>query len=383
MAWSGEQKRIENKKKNLDTRIKFSSWTPMNHAPTKDKVFEERREVIQKWFDKWTDAQKRNVIADIVDRCTMSQLQYTKSLVKVQLPVERVDFTRVLPRALSLYIFSFLDPRSLCRTAQVCWYWRYLTELDQLWMPKALKLGWYLTFTPSVYETGVWKRHYLENVRSLHYLPPKDAPKQKQVTTNGQGNNENDPKKTVTPPRKTAWSTKSKPPKPLQHKPWRANAPVATDTHRNNYLDNEDELLKARQRRMEKLEASGKRRPQSAMTPDKTGNSPHIKSSSASKTLPSTQFNAKLKRARSASNISAESSHGRPDWAQSMAGGDASKMTANHIGGLDATVRPAPVLKPSRSTNALNRTERDPPSGVHFAVKGWKTVEYSDDESIG
>lgn len=56
---------------------------------------------------------------------------------------------------------------------QVCWYWRYLTELDQLWMPKALKLGWYLTFTPSIYETGVWKRHYLENVRSLHYLPPK------------------------------------------------------------------------------------------------------------------------------------------------------------------------------------------------------------------
>ena len=29
------------------------------------------------------------------------------------------DFTRALPRVLSLYVFSFLDPRSLSRCAQV------------------------------------------------------------------------------------------------------------------------------------------------------------------------------------------------------------------------------------------------------------------------
>ncbi|XP_072176011.1 F-box only protein 16-like [Diadema setosum] len=386
MAWSAEQKRIENKKKNIDSRIKFSSWTPMNHAPTKDKVFEERREIIQKWFDKWTDAQKRSVISDIMERCTLAQLQYTKGFVVAKLPVECQDFTRVLPRAINLYIFSFLDPRSLCRCAQVCWYWHFLTELDQLWMPKALKLGWYLTFTPSVYETGVWKRHYLENVRSLHYLPPKDAPKEKkkQVAVNGHAA-ENDIGKSSTPPKKTAWasySSKSKPPKPLQHKPWKANAPVARDTHRNNYLDNEDNILKARQKRMEKMEGS-RHKTQGAVTPDRTGSSPGTKgSSSGSRTLPSTQFNAKLKRAKSASNLSNDPPEGRPDWAQPTAGGDASRVTANRIGGMDATVRPAPVLKPARSSGALNRTERDPPSGFPQPGKGWRTVEYSDDESI-
>ena len=38
MAWSGDQKRLENKKKNLDSKIRFSAWTPMNHHPTNDKV---------------------------------------------------------------------------------------------------------------------------------------------------------------------------------------------------------------------------------------------------------------------------------------------------------------------------------------------------------
>jgi len=56
---------------------------------------------------------------------------------------------------------------------QVCWYWRYLTELDQLWMPKCLRLGWTLPFMPSQYEVGVWKRNYLENIKALQIMNPK------------------------------------------------------------------------------------------------------------------------------------------------------------------------------------------------------------------
>lgn len=68
---------------------------------------------------------------------------------------------------------SFLDPRSLCRCAQVCWFWKYLSELDQIWMPKCFKFGWILPFVPTPFEQGVWKRHYLECVQGLQYIRPK------------------------------------------------------------------------------------------------------------------------------------------------------------------------------------------------------------------
>ena len=72
-----------------------------------------------------------------------------------------------------MYMMSFLDPRSLCRCAQVCWFWKYLSELDQIWMPKCFKFGWILPFVPTPFEQGVWKRHYLECVRGLQYIRPK------------------------------------------------------------------------------------------------------------------------------------------------------------------------------------------------------------------
>jgi len=40
----------------------------------------------------------------------------------------RVDFTTVLPRAVSLTIFALVDPRSLSRAACVSWHWKFITE---------------------------------------------------------------------------------------------------------------------------------------------------------------------------------------------------------------------------------------------------------------
>lgn len=40
-------------------------------------------------------------------------------------------------------------------------------ELDQLWMPKCLRLGWCISFSPSPFEQGVWKRHYIQTVQEL------------------------------------------------------------------------------------------------------------------------------------------------------------------------------------------------------------------------
>lgn len=43
-------------------------------------------------------------------------------------PIKHKDFTSVLPRCLSLYILSFLNPMELCKAAQVSWHWRSLAE---------------------------------------------------------------------------------------------------------------------------------------------------------------------------------------------------------------------------------------------------------------
>lgn len=39
-------------------------------------------------------------------------------------------------------------------------------------MPKCLRLGWCISFTPTPFEQGVWKRNYLETVQGLHISPP-------------------------------------------------------------------------------------------------------------------------------------------------------------------------------------------------------------------
>lgn len=47
------------------------------------------------------------------------------------------------------------------------WHWRSIVELDQLWMLKCLRLGWCISFSPTAFEQGVWKRHYIQTVQEL------------------------------------------------------------------------------------------------------------------------------------------------------------------------------------------------------------------------
>jgi len=55
----------------------------------------------------------------------------------------------------------------LLSRVQVSWHWKSLVEVDQLWINKCLRLGWMLTFTASQFESGMWKRLYIENILSL------------------------------------------------------------------------------------------------------------------------------------------------------------------------------------------------------------------------
>ena len=70
-------------------------------------------------FDKWTDSQRMMVLEDLVGRCKIKQLEQATAAIAKRKPTLHDDFTRSMPRVLSLYVFSYLDPRSLCRCSQV------------------------------------------------------------------------------------------------------------------------------------------------------------------------------------------------------------------------------------------------------------------------
>ena len=59
------------------------------------------------------------MLEDLVGRCNVRQLELTSVVIARRKPVMYSDFTRSFPRVLSIYVFSFLDPRSLSRCAQV------------------------------------------------------------------------------------------------------------------------------------------------------------------------------------------------------------------------------------------------------------------------
>ncbi|XP_032537509.1 F-box only protein 16 isoform X4 [Chiroxiphia lanceolata] len=224
-------------------QIKMSTWTPLNHQLMNDRVFEERRALLGKWFDKWTDGQRRRILVDLLERCSLAQQKFCSRQLQDRIPTEAVDFTTRLPRVLSLYIFSFLDPRSLCRCAQVSWYWKYLSELDQLWMLKCLRFGWYINFCPTPFEQGIWKRHYIEMVRELWITVPKPLPKEEFAVIDVQ------PVGSDTPEAKLPVHGRRRTKEKKELPPWRSSDRHPTDTVRYNYLDNWDPIEQARQAR--------------------------------------------------------------------------------------------------------------------------------------
>ena len=62
------------------------------------------------------------------------------------------------------------------------WYWKMLSESDQLWIPKCTRFGWNLNYIPTSFENGIWKQFYIENIRALQYIPVK-RPAQTPIST--------------------------------------------------------------------------------------------------------------------------------------------------------------------------------------------------------
>ncbi|XP_043962664.1 F-box only protein 16 isoform X1 [Gambusia affinis] len=233
-------------------QTKRSAWTPLNHPLINSKLFDERRQLLAKWFGSWSDSQRKAVLGDFVLRCSVEQLRFLSLTVSRRLPLQAADFTCLLPRALCLYLFSFLDPRSLCRCAQVSWHWRSIVELDQLWMAKCLRLGWCITFSPSAFEQGVWKRHYIETVLDLRrrLLQTPSMPLELGIPSAISGGRKEPPElvkkdkehpvATMQPPESSSRSGLKTEKKAKALPPWRDSDRHPKDTIRFNYLDNLD-----------------------------------------------------------------------------------------------------------------------------------------------
>ncbi|XP_004674185.2 PREDICTED: epithelial cell-transforming sequence 2 oncogene-like [Condylura cristata] len=154
---------------------RFSAWTPFRNKSLNRQLFQERVALISHWFDLWTNKQRQEFFVKIFLQCTKSQIRFVQDWFSERMQVSKVDFSTVLPRFISLYIFSFLSPRDLCAAAQVSWPWKFLTEQDCLWMPKCIKFGWFLPYTPADNEYGAWKHHYIACVSNLDWLTPREA----------------------------------------------------------------------------------------------------------------------------------------------------------------------------------------------------------------
>ncbi|RUS73144.1 hypothetical protein EGW08_019086, partial [Elysia chlorotica] len=112
----------------LKLKTQNSAWTPINHKASNEQIFKERRDLVSHWFDMWSDSQRKRFLDVIFQQCSRSQYRFVQKWFDERVPMQHLDFTRVLPRFLSCYIFSFLEPKSLCRCAQVSWNWKFVSE---------------------------------------------------------------------------------------------------------------------------------------------------------------------------------------------------------------------------------------------------------------
>ncbi|CAH1776075.1 unnamed protein product, partial [Owenia fusiformis] len=367
-------------------------------------IFEERRLLVGKWFDKWNSDQRKKVLADLLSKSKIKQMEFASDLISKKVPVYHEDFTKTLPRVISLYIFSFLDPRSLCRCARVCWYWKLISEVDQLWMIKCIRLGWQLPFVPSPYEVGVWKRLYIENIVSLQYLRPKPQYKPIPKPRSSKNSPRND--STQSSPKRGIFGAISpiesqrnqappelpiddlnkldlddrpdshrsrKPPTPKRNtKPkersWKGPSPVPKDIWRYNYFDNENEVDK-----INRLRRRGDHGPESdemirqARNKVKTGKA---KRSSSLSRLATKKF----------VDSSPLPGDMRPDWAKQPDGMAFMNGTYSGAGEgpvLDASIRPQPVRPPRK--RSPDRTNRDPPTTELFPDRPWQVPRHRED----
>ncbi|KAH7974743.1 hypothetical protein HPB49_018987 [Dermacentor silvarum] len=108
--------------------------------------FKSRLDVIKDWFSTFTDDQKNATLKALLGLCGQSQNHLLSVLLQPVLhehcPDNCQDWLSSLPQGPRLLIFSYLDPVSLLRCAQVCHAWRDLTRDPYLWQRLCSQPQW-------------------------------------------------------------------------------------------------------------------------------------------------------------------------------------------------------------------------------------------------
>jgi F-box/WD-40 domain protein 7 len=93
-----------------------------------------------KTFHNWSHNERIVALDCLVtsEICEVQQIRHLLTLIEPQL---QRDFISLLPKELSLYVLSYLDPKDLLRAAQTCRYWRILCEDNLLWREKCREEG--------------------------------------------------------------------------------------------------------------------------------------------------------------------------------------------------------------------------------------------------
>lgn len=128
------------------TTLDAAATTTDNQVPDEDEASHTNQPPppgLEDWiktFAEWNNNDRLAALNALVtgDICNLSQMRYLLSIVEPQL---QRDFISLLPKELSLYVLSFLDPWDLLRAAQTCRYWHILCEDNLLWREKCREEG--------------------------------------------------------------------------------------------------------------------------------------------------------------------------------------------------------------------------------------------------
>ncbi|XP_070591005.1 F-box only protein 16 isoform X5 [Erythrolamprus reginae] len=260
----------------------------------------------------------------------------------------------------------------------VNWHWNYLIQLDQLWMPKCLRFGWYLNFSPTPFEQGIWKKHYIKKTEEFQMSRPKIPPKNDFVVADIQPITKDVPeiKQSLLSVLESASLLRRKINKGKSDlPPWRSSDKHPTDIIRYNYLDNFDPIEQARQA----IRRGG------GLTLD-------LRSQSAfQKKRKPGSGTYKLRKAKSLMSLSAELDSQaevtvRPSWAQHQPNSyplteSTAKMFAQSAQ-WNAEIRPAPARGPipklsEKGKKAFTRTSRSSPTSPLFESQPWEVPSSS------
>lgn len=179
-------------KRTADESIMEALYKKVENLPPSDK-----EPIYQVWslFSKAPAKYRNLMLQGIISQCCFPQLSCLSTTVR---DLIRIDFISALPCEIAIKILSFLDTKSLCKSAQVSRTWRKLADDDVVWHRmceqhidrKCTQCGWGLPLL---------ERKRLRDWRRLQQLRAADREKNQESRSFLSVFNENSPDSVQSP----------------------------------------------------------------------------------------------------------------------------------------------------------------------------------------